>query len=179
MTYQQQNHVVIVDYLCVITVRKREIVFVVLVQKNVGRVQIMSTDYLHKYPLVEFRQDVEGKKIKRKGALVGEWLLITFPSTRDEDANTYKIFHFPNGKPVINATFLSIDDAFGMAETLDKVYGEFFPIWTDYPDADILGMTQWTVRNGVNLYKIAKEMAHKNKVTKLDVRQIFHRYGVI
>lgn len=139
----------------------------------------MSTDYLLKYPLREFRQDIDGTKVKRKGALVGKWLLVGFPSPANEDANTYKIFHLPNGKPVIDTVFLSMDDAFGMAETIDELYKEYMPIWESYPDADLLGMTQWTIKNGVPLYQIAQEMAKKNRVSTPEVRQLFRMHGVI
>lgn len=133
----------------------------------------MSMDYLRKYPIVEFKQEINGTKIKRKGALVGKWLLIGFPTPANEDANTYKIFHLPNGKPVIDTVFLGIEDAFGMAEYINEVYKDYMPLWESFPDADVIAVSQWTIKNGVSLYNVAQEMAKKNKVSTSDVKQIF------
>ena len=177
--YPLKNLVVDVVYLYVSLVRKREMVFAVRVLRNIGRVQIMSMDYLRKYPLMEFRQDIGGLKVKRKGALVGSWLLVGFPSPANEDANTYRIFHLPNGKAVIDATFLNIDDAFGMAETINELYKDYMPIWESYPDADVIALSQWTIKNGIPLYQIAQEMAKKNRVNTVEVKQLFQRHGVI
>lgn len=137
---------------------------------------IMSTDteLMNKYIQVEFIQKLGGVKLKRRGLKVGEWLVVAFPSSKEP--NQYKIFKLHNGEPVIDAIFLRLKDALKMAELVDKTYKEQMPIWKDYPDADIIGLAQWTVKNGVSLYNIAQEMAQQNKVDTPQIKQIFQKH---
>ncbi len=136
----------------------------------------MSTDteLLAKYVQVEFIQKLGGVKLKRRGLKVGEWLVVAFPSSKEPDQ--YKIFKLHNGEPVIDVIFLRLKDALKMAELIDKTYKEQMPIWKNYPDADIIGLAQWTVKNGVSLYNIAQEIAQQNKIDTPQIKQIFQKH---
>ena len=139
----------------------------------------MSTDteILTKYVQVEFIQKLGGVKLKRRGLKIGEWLVVAFPSSKEPDQ--YKIFKLHNGEPVIDAIFLRLRDALKMAELIDKTYKEQMPIWKNYPDADIIGLAQWTVKNGVSLYNIAQEMARQNKIDTPQIKQIFQKHHFV
>ena len=156
--------------------RKRETVFVVIVQKKRERMAIMSTDseLLAKYVIVDFIQKIGGIKLKRRGAKVGEWLVVAFPSPKEPDQ--YKIFKLHNGEPVINAVLVRLKDALGLAELLNKTYKEYMLIWKEYPDADIIGLARWTDKNSIALYKIAQDMAKQNKIDTPEIQKIFQQH---
>lgn len=139
----------------------------------------MNTDaeLINKYIQVEFIQKLGGVKLKRRGLKVGEWLVVAFPSPKEPDQ--YKIFKLHNGEPIIDAIFLRLKDALKMAELVDKTYKEQMPIWKNYPDADIIGLAQWTVKNGVSLYNIAQEMAQQNKIDTPQIKQIFQKHHFV
>ncbi len=139
----------------------------------------MNTDaeLINKYIQVEFIQKLGGVKLKRRGLKVGEWLVVAFPSSKEP--NQYKIFKLHNGEPVIDAIFLRLKDALKMAELVDKTYKEQMPIWKNYPDADIIGLAQWTVKNGVSLYNIAQEMAKQNKIDTPQIKQLFQKHHFV
>lgn len=142
----------------------------------------MSTDseLLAKYVQVDFIQRLGGIKLKRRGLRVGEWLVVAFPVPKDEkrkEPDEYRIFKLHNGEPVVNVTLLRLKDALGMAELINKTYKEQMPIWKNYPDADIIGLAQWTVKNGVSLYNIAQEMAKQDKIDTPQIKQIFRQHN--
>lgn len=129
---------------------------------------------IDKWKQIEFIQMIGGKKTKRRGLRVGEWMVVAF-SFPNEDSS-YRIFKLHNGKPVIDSTFISSQDALNIAELINKNYKKYLDIWKSYPDADILEMAQWSVKNGVNLYKIAQEMARKLIVSESDTKYLFRTY---
>jgi len=168
-----QENVKLVVYLYVNIMRKRAIINVTHVQKNFGRAMTTSIN-LTKYSQIEFIQVIGGKKVKRRGLRIGDCMVVAFAFPNDD--RSYKIFKLHNGMPVIDATFISAQDALNIAELIEQTYKEYMSIWKSYPDADLLGMTQWTVKNGVNLYTIAQEMSKKRLVSESDTKQLFQKH---
>jgi len=151
--------------------------FVRVAPRKAEKMVTMSTDseLLAKYVQVDFIQRLGGIKLKRRGLKVGEWLVVAFPSPKEPDQ--YKIFKLHNGEPVVDITLIRLKDALGMAELINKTYKEQMPIWKNYPDADIIGLAQWTVKNGVSLYNIAQEMAKQDKIDTPQIKQIFRQHN--
>ena len=176
---QQISIAKFVVYHYVSIVRKREIMFVIVAEKTWERMTNMDTDaeLISKYIQVSFIQRLGSEKLKRRGLKVGEWLVVAFPSSKETDQ--YKIFKLHNGEPVVDTIFLRLKDAIGFAELLNKTYGKEMFIWKDYPNVDIIEMAQWTVKNGVSLYEIAKEMAKQNKVDTPQIKQMFREHHFV
>lgn len=106
-----------------------------------------------KRPVCEMRFPSIGKRAR--ALMVGEWLRVSYADAEMENYRVYNLY----GWPALPITFAKLVDALSVAEWLDKVYGEFFPIWEEYPKADIPAITKWTVKNGVDLYEMICEKA--------------------
>ena len=93
--------------------------------------------------------------IKKRGLPIGEYLIISYPAT---DVVKYQIFNKITGKPLIPTIFVDAYDVRNTAEWFDKTYGDYFPIWEEYPEADIFKMSQWSVKNGLNLFDLIERL---------------------
>lgn len=104
---------------------------------------------LQDYDLIQFRDDV---KRQLKGYRIKDWLIV---AVRLEGG--YKIYRV-DGVPVLNSIFMKLDDAITFAEWLTDKFGDFFPIWEDYPNMDLFGLVKWSVEDGLRLYEMIKSL---------------------
>ncbi len=103
------------------------------------------------YPIVEFSCGDTNIKQRKRAYQIGEWLLVS------TYGNVYKIYRADTGKPIVGAIFDKAEIAVQIAQLLSDRYEAYFPIWQDYPNADIFTLAQWSVEHGIDINKIIKE----------------------
>ena len=108
-----------------------------------------------KYPITEFTcydESDEVYKQKKRAYRISDWILVSYCGSG------YKIYRM-DGKPAIKTVFDAeeLELAKMVAQMLQDVYGDFFSIWKEYPEANVFELAQWTVENGVDLCKVIKE----------------------
>lgn len=109
------------------------------------------------HPIIQFKPSIVPLLAPKltKGMLVGEYLVVSY-ATPDLNKPTYTIYNV-QGRRLFKASYSTIDDAVEMAEWLDGLFSEFFPIWGEYPDADVFGLARWSIQNGIKIYETIKE----------------------
>lgn len=72
----------------------------------------------------------------------------------------YMIYKLKQKEPFIDVRFLTLQDCLDAIQMMIEIYGEFLPILDnkEWGDADIPALFQWTIKNGVNIYKIIQEI---------------------
>jgi len=103
------------------------------------------------YPIVEFSTCEANIKQRKRAYQIGEWLLVS------TCGNVYKIYRADTGKPAVGAIFEKAETAVQIAQLLSDRYEAYFPIWQDYPNADIFTLAQWSVEHGIDINRILKE----------------------
>ena len=73
-----------------------------------------------------------------------------------------------NKTALIKCHFSTLDHAIEFAEWLIDTYGEYFCIWDDYPDVDIMNMAKWTINDGLNLYETLQLVNEIPKINSLE-----------
>lgn len=98
-----------------------------------------------------------GVRSKQKCILVGKYLLISFT---DETKRSFSIYNV-KGYPLLDgASWKKENSAVQVAENLSRVYEHFFPLWEEYPKADVFSLAKWTIDNGIDIVKFLKENFH-------------------
>ncbi len=110
----------------------------------------------------------KGENGKQTGLKVGDWLVVA----KDEISWLCKIYRLDTGRPLINVSWISIDDAISFAEWLDETYREYFPIWEVEPRANIFLITQWTIKNGVKINRLIEMLREIGRGTQLDLETV-------
>lgn len=100
--------------------------------------------------IVSFRRDEGTLKTTARGVKIGKYMAIA-DNTRG--GRWYKIFNLISGRPVIDVRFKSQTDATEVAKWLDNLFGEYFPLWENYPDADVFSLAKWSVSSGLQVYE--------------------------
>jgi hypothetical protein len=86
-----------------------------------------------------------------KGILVGDYLVVSY-ATPDIECKQFTIYNTA-GRKLFDVVFYDVQVAVKFAELLDERFGGFFPIWEDYPDADVFGWARHTVPSGAVFYQ--------------------------
>lgn len=108
------------------------------------------------YPVIQFKPQIAPLLPVRvtRGLLVGSYLVVSYATT-DLANPTYAIYN-TQGRRLFNASYSDVNGALEMAEWLNKAFGNFFPVWEEYPNADVFGLAKWSVNNGLNIYDALK-----------------------
>lgn len=123
--------------------------------------------------IIKFK-DPDTKKLSRRGWKVGNYLVVSYITSFNKGG--YRIFRRHDGKPFLDVTFQTDSDAIQFATWMDDGYRDFFPIWESYPDADIIALARWSIKNGVNICEMVKMLnTVKHKIGLKDVASIYHR----
>jgi hypothetical protein len=109
--------------------------------------------------LITFTKNIAGTKVKGRGIPVGDCLIISYAFGSED---TYQIFQSHNGKLFISTSFTSLDDCTKVAKWLNEIYQDFFCLWETYSDADIISLSKWSVRNGIKIFELVKEIKNKS-----------------
>ena len=113
--------------------------------------------------IVPFVDNSTNTKLKKKAFRIGQYLLVSYVGTKE---NTFQIFKAINGKPLFSAVFINKHDAIEFAEFIDKAYQDYLLLLEDYPDANIFALAKWSVKNGIKIYEIIKELSNINHPIK-------------
>ena len=106
------------------------------------------------HPLVEFHLMYAPllPKKRAKGLMVGDYLVVSYA-----DANlakpTYAIYNIL-GHKVFKKSYATMDAALEKAELMDKHFKDFFPIWEEYPNADVFSWAKGTIENGEEICRL-------------------------
>ena len=79
--------------------------------------------------------------------------------------NYWKIYKIKQGKPFIGTRFSTKENAVQAARVLSSVYAEYLPILDtkEWQDANIPALCRWSVRNGLNLWKLVQQTERYGK----------------
>jgi hypothetical protein len=108
--------------------------------------------------LIPFKKTIGAQKVNGKGIAIGEWLVVSYAIGSND---TYQIFKLHDGKLFMPVVFSDLEDAKKIAQWMDETYRQYFPIWLSYPDADIISLAKWSVRNGIPIYQLVNEMKYQ------------------
>lgn len=89
---------------------------------------------------------------RTRGLLVGDYLVVSY-ATQDLEKFCYTVYN-TNGRRLLKTTYTDLDDALEIAEWMNEKYQDYFPIWEEYPNADIFGLARWSIRNGIKFYEL-------------------------
>ena len=78
---------------------------------------------------------------------------------------------------LFNVLFTNIEDAIFIAEMLNEKYHDYFPIWDAYPDADLLSLVKWSVKDGIKLFEAMRLIKKHKVVTKRDITKAMEKAG--
>lgn len=123
-------------------------------------------EILKDYQIIEYIEKAGVGKIKRTGAKIGRYMAVSY--VNKGSAGQYQIVKIHNGEQVIDKVFTDLELALSIALLINGAYEEYLPIWQAYPDADIISLAQWSVKNGVDICKIISEMPIFSKVSDWD-----------
>jgi len=116
------------------------------------------------YPVIQFADKTSNFNKRRKGLQINEYLVIAYCDAKEEAGSPIKIYKICTGLPVIDVIFSRAADASQVAEWISNIFGEFFPIWDKYPEADIFGMVKWTVPDGIRKYEAINLLSQKQTI---------------
>jgi hypothetical protein len=111
---------------------------------------------LSDYDLVVFRDNEIQQKVR--AYRVNEYLAVTYNGFQ---TTCYKIYSLITGKPAIDLEFVTVEDAISFAEWISEVYKEYLCIWEAFPDANLVEISKWSIKNGVDIAEIIKSLPHK------------------
>jgi hypothetical protein len=103
-----------------------------------------------KHPIIEIRLLSVGKRCRALTIGDDEYVLVSYA---DSSMKAYCIYNYL-GRKVMPIIFNDLKDAIKVAEWFEETYREYLPIWEEYERADLPRLAQWTIRNGVNIYRI-------------------------
>jgi hypothetical protein len=119
------------------------------------------------YPIIQFADKTSNFNRRRRGRKINNYLVIGYCDVLEEDGiSPIKIFKICTGLPLINVILTTIPDAIQVAEWITSIFGEYFPIWDKYPEADIFSMTKWTVPEGLRKYETIRLFSAKGEIQK-------------
>jgi hypothetical protein len=120
------------------------------------------------YEIVRFSTKITNTTTTKSGYRINNFLVVSWADERKED---WRIYRSQDGLECLRTTFETSDDAILFAEWLCSVYGEFFFIWTEYPNAELFRWTYLTVEKGEEYWKMLEALENKRKVRWKDVLQ--------
>jgi len=131
-----------------------------------------TTEFKKYYP-TNSRGYVHGR-----GYRIGEYLVVSYANEPSAiNNNHWQIFKIHNGKPVLSTKFVGKELAINLASYINKYYQDYLYIWKDYPDADVLQLSMWTVPNGSVFYDICTD-AEKAKVVDENILHRIWKYRI-
>jgi hypothetical protein len=120
-----------------------------------------------KYEKILFSEKSTNRTVTKYGYKVGDYLVVSYvsPKINHYIDNYWRVYRFTDGLPAIRTTFKEKQDAIRFAEWLDSIYGEYFILWTHYPEAEIYRWTYMTIENGEEYWKYLEELKDKRNIS--------------
>jgi hypothetical protein len=108
--------------------------------------------------IIDFKKNIGGQKVKGRGIVVDENLIVSYSVSNDK---TYQVYRLHDGRLFVPVTFTNLEDCVEMAKWWAETYREFFCLWKDYPDADIIALAKFSVKNGIRIHELIQQIKHK------------------
>lgn len=125
------------------------------------------------YPIVPFRQKINGVTIRRKGYQIGDSLLVALYN--DDDQNpTFCIYNAWTLTKVIPNRFIDFGECVRVAELLRDVYKDYWCINEVWPELDVFRAAQWSVDGGVQLYLALSGLSDRDTIRLSEVQAAWH-----
>ena len=121
--------------------------------------------------LAEWIETQNNKRIRRKGIAIGDYLIVASDCV---GGKYYKIYRKDLGIPFISAIFEDKESALKIANLINDLYADYFAIWDDYPDADIISLAKWSVKNGIDIFELVKDLNGKS-VNNSEIPNVWKR----
>jgi len=112
--------------------------------------------------IVTFNDKSTNLNRQRRGIQIGGLILASL------DGGDIGIFR-KDGKLAIDSSFADLETAKSLAKHINKIYGEYMPIWDDYPHLDIFAITRLTVPGGERFYAFVERITGKYNLTDKDL----------
>ena len=121
---------------------------------------------IQNYEKTAFSEKTTNRSITKYGRKVGDDLVVSCvaPMEYAYQENQYRVFRSADGLPAIKTTFKTKEDAIRFAEWLIEIYGEFFILWTHYPEAELYRWTYLTVDRGEEYWEYLKDLEDKRSI---------------
>ena len=129
------------------------------------------------YPVIQFVDKSSNFNKKKRALKINEYLVSAYVG-EEKAGSPIKIYKLCTGLPLIDVTFTNPQDAINVAEWITKTYGEYFPIWDQYPDVDIFSVTKWTVPDGIRKYEAIRLFSDKQKATQEDLKIAYRQANI-
>lgn len=123
------------------------------------------TNYMD-YEDVEFRSMETNRSVSKSGLKIGKYLAVTLESN-----GRRKIYLTRQGVPFVDLSFDDLGDAVTVAEWLNKIFEEYFPILEIYPNADLMALVQWTIPQGIQIYEAFLKLPRGKALRVQDVER--------
>ena len=107
---------------------------------------------------------------KTTGYVIGDWLVAGITDSRCESFKVYNCY----GYPVTNVKFIDFSSAIKFAELLIDRYEYYFMLWNENEQADVPGLTRYTIPNGLKLYDIFQKFDNQIITYKDIEKEIKH-----
>lgn len=107
------------------------------------------------YDYIEFKDASNGLVHKRVGIKCGDYLVVSYTSEYDK---TFRIFNVLTGKPVIKTRFVNREEAVSLANKISDTVGEFFYMNKDYPMLDMISVSKWSTKGGLELDDLVEKI---------------------
>ena len=120
---------------------------------------------LKDYQIVDFSDQTSNIKTKKRGLRIGNYLAVAGTE------NKRVIYRVKQGVPLIDVYFTDLSDAIDIAEWIEDLFGDFFPIWENYPELDVFALAKWSVANGLLFYEAIQRLPEK--VNKTVISKVF------
>jgi len=125
----------------------------------------------NKYPITEFVDKSSNFNKKKRCLKINEYLVLAYA---DLDKTVIKIYKLCNGLPLLDVLFSNAEDAIQVTEWITQQFGEYFPIWDQYPEADVFSMAKWSVPDGIRKYEAINLFKRNQKATSKDLEIAIH-----
>ena len=122
------------------------------------------------YPIIQFVDKTSNFNKRKKCIRVNDYLVLAYCDSDQKSGSPIKIYKLKTGLPLLDVKFISPSDALRVAEWITETFGEYFVIWDQYPEADIFGMTKWTVEDGIRKYEALQDFSKHDRATANDLR---------
>jgi hypothetical protein len=119
-----------------------------------------------KYEKILFSEKRTNRTVTKYGYKIGKFLAVSYVSPKFNQYidNYWRVFRFTDGLPAIETTFTTKQDAIRFAEWLDGIYGDYFILWTHYPEAEIYRWTYLTIERGEEYWEYLEELKTKRNI---------------
>lgn len=115
---------------------------------------------------ISLTKQYHGRIVKDQPAkLIQEWLAVSRVWYQDS-LDFYMIFKMVTGKPLFDIVFSSEEDALAVATWIENNYRDYFYIWSEYPEMDVLSMAKWSIsnENGLRLFEAVQLLEKSDQV---------------